>query len=194
MSNKGIEEFSKLMSVLDDAEKGVVRKEITSGSVKSMDDILNRYNKALNEASELVGNTTDKRLKQVKDSKIVSESVIKIGDYSIIKENGLYSLLDENDTVLVDNVLVYETVYSIASHLYQGKTFSSSKIVSLLHNNSRYEKHLAEAKMSRANFNKYKNNNDYVMMDIEHTKFEENKHRAKIYKKNILHEYNNLGK
>ena len=125
---------------------------------------------------------------------MVSENTITIGPYKIEKVEGTYSLYDEYGSVLVDDVLLYETVYSIASHLYKGKTFSSSKIVGLLNNNSRYEKHLTEAKMNKKNYNKYKQEHDFDGMDIENTKFEENKFRAKNFKNNILKEYKNLGK
>ena len=180
MSDKGVQEFDKLMSVLNDAENGVKRDtSVSSSGVKEV---------------EKYSSKSDKTLDQIKDTKMVSENTITIGPYKIEKVEGTYSLYDEYGSVLVDDVLLYETVYSIASHLYKGKTFSSSKIVGLLNNNSRYEKHLTEAKMNKKNYNKYKQEHDFDGMDIENTKFEENKFRAKNFKNNILKEYKNLGK
>ena len=194
MSDKGVQEFDKLMSVLNDAENGVKRDtSVSSSGVKSMDEILKRFNSAVEEV-EKYSSKSDKTLDQIKDTKMVSENTLTIGPYKIEKVEGTYSLYDEYGSVLVDDVLLYETVYSIASHLYKGKTFSSSKIVGLLNNNSRYEKHLTEAKMNKKNYNKYKQEHDFDGMDIENTKFEENKFRAKNFKNNILKEYKNLGK
>jgi hypothetical protein len=194
MSNKSIQEFDKLMSVLNDAENGVKREtSVSESGVKSMDEILKRFNSAVEEV-EKYSSKGDKTLNQIKDTKMISENAITIGPYKIEKVEGTYSLYDEYGSVLVDDVLLYETVYSIASHLYKGKTFSSSKIVGLLNNNSRYEKHLTEARMNKKNYNKYKQEHDFDGMDIENTKFEENKFRAKSFKQNILKEYKNLGK
>ena len=194
MSNKSIQEFDKLMSVLNDAENGVKREtSVSESGVKSMDEILKRFNSAVEEV-EKYSSKGDKTLDQIKDTKMISENAITIGPYKIEKVEGTYSLYDEYGSVLVDDVLLYETVYSIASHLYKGKTFSSSKIVGLLNNNSRYEKHLTEARMNKKNYNKYKQEHDFDGMDIENTKFEENKFRAKNFKNNILKEYKNLGK
>jgi hypothetical protein len=192
-SNRSVSEFNKLMDVLSDAENGVCRSNTDQHGVKSMDNILRNFNNAVNEVSNL-STKPDKEMSQIKDTQMVSENTLRIGDYQIEKDDGTYTLLDENGIVLVDNVLLYETVYAIATHLYQGKTFSSSKIVSLLYNNSRYEKHLHEARFNKTNYNKYKTDSEFDMMDIETTKFEENKHRAKLFKRNILNEYNNLGK
>lgn len=192
-NSNGVDAFNKLMSVLDDAEHGRQPTKVSSQGAKSMDDILRNFNNAISEVSDL-SQKSDKKIDQIKDTEMVAENTLRIGDYRIQKDEGTYSLVDENGVVLVDNVLLYETVYSIATHLYQGKTFSSSKIVSLLHNNDRYEKHISEARMNKRNYSKYKNDDDFDMMDIENTKFEENKHRAKTIKHNILNEYRNLGK
>lgn len=192
--NRSVEEFNKLMSVLDDAENGVQRStSVSESGAKSMDEILKRFNSAVEEV-EKYSSRGDKTLDQIKDTKMVSENAITIGPYKIEKVEGTYSLYDEYGSVLVDDVLLYETVYSIASHLYKGKTFSSSKIVTLLNNNSRYEKHLSEARLNKRNYNKYKQEDDFDSMDIENTKFEENKYRAQNFKKHILTEYKNLGK
>lgn len=193
MSNNGIDAFNKLMGVLDDAENGRKREDVSEQGAKSMDDILRNFNNAVTQVSGL-SQKSDKRIDQIKDTELVAEHTLRIGEYTIQKNDGEYSLIDENGVVLVDNVLLYETVYSIASHLYEGKTFSSSKIVSLLHNNGRYEKHINEARMNKRNYSKYKNEHDFDAMDLENTKFEENKHRAKTIKNNILNEYRNLGK
>jgi len=194
MSKKSVEEFDKLLNIMEDVENGVERPSVSASksSVQSMDEILQRFNSAVESVENLP--TQDKAIEQIKDTKVVSENAISIGPYKIEKVEGTYSLYDEYGSVLVDDVLLYETVYSIASHLYEGKTFSSSKIVSLLTSNNRYEKHLNEARLNKRNYNKYKEDSNFDGMDIENTKFEENKFRAKNFKNTILKEYKRLGK
>ena len=91
MSNKSVDEFEKLMSVMSDVENGVGPKaSVTANSVQSMDDILQRFNSVVEEV-EKYSSKGDTTMNQIKDTKMVSENAISIGPYKIEKVEGTYS-------------------------------------------------------------------------------------------------------
>lgn len=154
-------------------------------------DNLNRLGKVLD---ALMPPLTDKTLKRVKDTVVTGESTLRIGKYTICKTDNVYKLLDVDDDIILDNVVLYEAIYTIAAYLYQGKKFNSPEVVSVLEYSNRYDKHLYEAKMNKFNYDKYKANKDYDRMDIELAKFDENRIAAIRFRHKILNEYVNLGK
>ncbi|ASV44024.1 hypothetical protein PBI_SCTP2_9 [Salicola phage SCTP-2] len=160
---------------------------------KDMGQILDNFEKALSNISE---EDNDSVAQQIKDTKYnYNEESLSIGDFKIIKnEDKTYDLFDEDGRKLITQSLLYETVYNIASYLYQGHSFNSSKVLNILKLNEKYEKFVTDARMNKRNYNKYKKTGDFDKQDIEKAKFDENKTRALSFKRPIIESYRNFKK
>lgn len=183
--------MEKLLDVVREAE-AIVENEIPNDNVaRSMENLLRAINESLDERP---CRATDRALQILNDTHYMGEQKLRVGDCIIEKTNTGYQLSEDDGRILMADIALYETAYTIASYLHQGYIFNSHPIVNLLHYDNRYAKHVNEARDNQSLFNKYKRDNEFGRMDLMKTKFEENKFRAIQYKSRILMKYNALGK
>lgn len=170
-------------------------KSKESSNKKDMEQIIDNFSKALNQVPH-EDFSEDNQIKQIQDTTYDStDESLNIGEYKISKnEDSTYSLYDEDGKLLIENNVLYETVYNIASYLYQGYSFNSMKILNLLKLNEKYEKFISDARLNKSKFQKYKKQNNKHKQQLEKTRFDENKSRAMSFKKPIVESYKKITK
>lgn len=175
--------MERLLRVISDAEH--IDTTTTDSKAKSMEGILRSFNEAFDPT---IADSS------VQPAQYMGNQKLGIGAFVVEKTPDGYQLSEMSGRFLMSDITLYETAYTVATYLRQGCVYNSSPVINLLHDDSRYTKHLNEAKDNQELFNKYKHDKMFGRMDLMATKFEENKFRANRFKNKILTKYNALGK
>lgn len=160
-------------------------------SIQQMDRILKNFNRTIREA-ERYSPPDDISVQQLSETNIDKDSKrLSIGEYRIEKTEEGYSLF-ENEKEILSNVMLYESVYSIATQLYRGSHFNSYTVLKILKLNESYEKYITDARINKSMYKKHKALNESHEIDVVKSRFEENKNKAMTFKRQILKIYKTL--
>ena len=123
-----------------------------------------------------------------------TEKGVKVGAFSVEKnKEGRYDILDtRSDSVLFEDIQLYETVCCIANHLNEGKTINSQEIMEIIRINALFERNYTSAIQHKNSYQVAKRATNEGRMDIAQARFSQSKHEAGKYKRKISNLYENI--
>ena len=117
--------------------------DISPGVKRADIDAMSKIMKGFNEATTSVAHKVKKTITE----STRTEKGVSIGAFSVEKnKEDRYDILDtRSDTVLFEDIQLYETVCCIANHLNEGKTINSPEIMEIIRVNQLFERHYTSA-------------------------------------------------
>ena len=111
--------------------------DITPGVKRADVDAMAKIMKGFNEATTSVAYKVKKTITE----STKTDKGVKVGAFSVEKNNeDRYNIIDtRSDSILFEDIQLYETVCCIANHLNEGKTINSSEIMEIIKINELFE-------------------------------------------------------
>ena len=164
-----------------DISPGVKRAD-----VDAMAKIIAGFNEATTSVAHKVKKTITESTK--------TDKGVKVGAFSVEKnKEGRYDILDtRSDSVLFEDIQLYETVCCIANHLNEGKTINSQEIMEIIRINALFERNYTSAIQHKNSYQVAKRATNEGRMDIAQARFSQSKHEAGKYKRKISNLYENI--
>jgi len=164
--------------------------EISPGVKRADIDAMSKIMKGFNEATTSVAHKVKKTITE----STRTEKGVSIGAFSVEKnKEDRYDILDtRSDTVLFEDIQLYETVCCIANHLNEGKTINSPEIMEIIRVNQLFERHYTSAVQHKHSYQVAKRAVNEGRMDIAQARFSQSKHEASKLKRKISNLYENI--
>ena len=164
--------------------------DITPGVKRADVDAMAKIMKGFNEATTSVAHKVKKTITE----STKTEKGVKVGAFSVEKnEDSRYDILDtRSDSILFEDIQLYETVCCIANHLNEGKTINSSEIMEIIRFNELFERHYTSAVQHKHTYQVAKKSLNESRMDIAQARFSQAKHEAGKAKRNISNLYEQI--
>ncbi len=161
--------------------------DVTPGVKRSDIDAMSKIMKGFNEATTSVAYKVKKTITE----STKTEKGVKVGAFSVEKnDEDRYNILDSrSDSILFQDIQLYETVCCIANHLNEGKPINSSEITDIITINEKFERHYTGALQHKHSYQVAKKAMNEGRMDIAQAKSEAGKAKrriAKLYEEIIL--------
>ena len=144
-SQKDVSMMANLMKVMN-GETVKLQEDTTSTNPNHVDispgvkradvDAMAKIMAGFNEATTSVAHKVKKTITE----STKTEKGVKVGAFSVEKnKEGRYDILDtRSDSLLFQDIQLYETVCCIANHLNEGKTINSQEIMEIIRINDHY--------------------------------------------------------
>ena len=199
-SKKDIDLMSNLMKVMDGKKPTKLTEttkqdesssiDVTPGVKRSDIDAMSKIIKGFNEATTSVAHKVKKTISE----STKTEKGVKVGAFSVEKnKEDRYDILDtRSDSILFQDIQLYETVCCIANHLNEGKTINSIEIMKIIRINELFERNYTTAIQHKHSYQVAKRAVNEGRMDIAQARFSESKHEAGKYKRKISDLYENI--
>jgi len=164
--------------------------DISPGVKRADIDAMSKIMKGFNEATTSVAHKVKKTITE----STRTEKGVSIGAFSVEKnKEDRYDILDtRSDTVLFEDMQLYETVCCIANHLNEGKTINSPEIMEIIRVNQLFERHYTSAVQHKHSYQVAKRAVNEGRMDIAQARFSQSKHEASKLKRKISNLYENI--
>ena len=164
--------------------------DISPGVKRSDIDAMSKIMKGFNEATTSVAHKVKKTITE----STRTEKGVSIGAFSVEKnKEDRYDILDtRSDSVLFEDIQLYETVCCIANHLNEGKTINSPEIMEIIRINELFDRHYSSAIQHKNSYQVAKRAVNEGRMDIAQARFSQSKHEAGKYKRKISDLYENI--
>ena len=164
--------------------------DITPGVKRADVDAMAKIMKGFSEATTSVAH----KVKQTITESTKTEKGVKVGAFSVEKnKEGRYDILDtRSDSLLFQDIQLYETVCCIANHLNEGKTINSQEIMEIIRINEQFERNYTTAIQHKHSYQVAKRATNEGRMDIAQARFSQSKHEAGKYKRKISNLYENI--
>ena len=164
--------------------------DITPGVKRADVDAMAKIMKGFSEATTSVAH----KVKQTITESTKTEKGVKVGAFSVEKnKENRYDILDtRSDSLLFQDIQLYETVCCIANHLNEGKTINSSEIMEIIRINDEFERHYQNAVQHKHSYQVAKRAVNEGRMDIAQARFSQAKHQAGKHKRKISNLYENI--
>jgi hypothetical protein len=164
--------------------------DISPGVKRADIDAMSKIMKGFNEATTSVAHKVKKTITE----STRTEKGVSIGAFSVEKnKEDRYDILDtRSDTVLFEDIQLYETVCCIANHLNEGKTINSPEIMEIIRVNQLFERHYTSAVQHKHSYQVAKRAVNEGRMDIAQARFSQSKHEASKLKRKISNLYENI--
>mgnify|MGYP003652043857 FL=1 len=164
--------------------------DISPGVKRADIDAMSKIMKGFNEATTSVAHKVKKTITE----STRTEKGVSIGAFSVEKnKEDRYDILDtRSDTVLFEDIQLYETVCCIANHLNEGKTINSPEIMEIIRINQLFERHYTSAVQHKHSYQVAKRAVNEGRMDIAQARFSQSKHEASKLKRKISNLYENI--
>ena len=164
--------------------------DISPGVKRADIDAMSKIMKGFNEATTSVAHKVKKTITE----STRTEKGVSIGAFSVEKnKEDRYDILDtRSDTVLFEDIQLYETVCCIANHLNEGKTINSPEIMEIIRINQLFERNYTTAIQHKHSYQVAKRAVNEGRMDIAQARFSQSKHEAGKYKRKITNLYENI--
>jgi len=164
--------------------------DITPGVKRADVDAMAKIMAGFNEATTSVAHKVKKTITE----STKTEKGVKVGAFSVEKNaENRYNILDtRSDSVLFEDIQLYETVCCIANHLNEGKTINSSEIMEIIRINEMFERHYSSAVQHKHSYQVAKRAVNEGRMDIAQARFSQSKHEAGKAKRKISQLYENI--
>ena len=164
--------------------------DITPGVKRADVDAMARIMKGFSEATTSVAHKVKKTITE----STKTEKGVKVGAYSVEKnKEDRYDILDtRSDSILFQDIQLYETVCCIANHLNEGKTINSPEIMEIIRINQLFERHYTSAVQHKHSYQVAKRAVNEGRMDIAQARFSQSKHEASKLKRKISNLYENI--
>ena len=164
--------------------------DITPGVKRADVDAMANIMKGFAEATTSVAHKVKKTITE----STKTDKGVKVGAFSVEKnKEGRYDILDtRSDSVLFEDIQLYETVCCIANHLNEGKTINSQEIMEIIRINALFERNYTSAIQHKNSYQVAKRATNEGRMDIAQARFSQSKHEAGKYKRKISNLYENI--
>lgn len=164
--------------------------DISPGVKRADVDAMAKIMAGFNEATTSVAHKVKKTITE----STKTEKGVKVGAFSVEKnKEGRYDILDtRSDSVLFEDIQLYETVCCIANHLNEGKTINSQEIMEIIRINALFERNYTSAIQHKNSYQVAKRATNEGRMDIAQARFSQSKHEAGKYKRKISNLYENI--
>ena len=164
--------------------------DITPGVKRADVDAMANIMKGFAEATTSVAHKVKKTITE----STKTEKGVKVGAFSVEKnKEERYDILDtRSDSILFQDIQLYETVCCIANHLNEGKCINSSEIMEIIRINELFERNYTTAIQHKHSYQVAKRAVNEGRMDIAQARFSQSKHEASKYKRKISNLYENI--
>jgi hypothetical protein len=164
--------------------------DITPGVKRADVDAMANIMKGFAEATTSVAHKVKKTITE----STKTEKGVKVGAFSVEKnKEERYDILDtRSDSILFEDIQLYETVCCIANHLNEGKTINSPEIMEIIRINALFERNYTSAIQHKNSYQVAKRAVNEGRMDIAQARFSQSKHEAGKYKRKISNLYENI--
>ena len=164
--------------------------DITPGVKRADVDAMANIMKGFAEATTSVAHKVKKTITE----STKTEKGVKVGAFSVEKnKEERYDILDtRSDSILFEDIQLYETVCCIANHLNEGKTINSPEIMEIIRINELFERNYTTAIQHKHSYQVAKRAVNEGRMDIAQARFSQSKHEAGKYKRKISNLYENI--
>jgi hypothetical protein len=164
--------------------------DITPGVKRADVDAMAKIMAGFNEATTSVAHKVKKTITE----STKTEKGIQVGAFSVEKNTeNRYNILDtRSDSILFEDIQLYETVCCIANHLNEGKTINSPEIMKLIKINELFDRHYSNAVQHKHSYQVAKRAVNEGRMDIAQARFSQSKHEAAKAKRKISQLYENI--
>ena len=164
--------------------------DITPGVKRADVDAMARIMKGFSEATTSVAHKVKKTITE----STKTEKGVSIGAFSVEKnKEDRYDILDtRSDSLLFEDIQLYETVCCIANHLNEGKAINSLEIMKIIKLNDLFERHYNGAIQHKNSYQVAKRATNEGRMDIAQARFSESKDNASHAKRKISHLYEDI--
>jgi len=198
-SQKDVSMMANLMKVMN-GETVKLQEDTTSTNPNHVDispgvkradvDAMSKIMAGFNEATTSVAHKVKKTITE----STKTEKGVKVGAFSVEKnKEDRYDILDtRSDSVLFEDIQLYETVCCIANHLNEGKTINSQEIMEIIKINALFERNYTSAIQHKNSYQVAKRATNEGRMDIAQARFSQSKHEAGKYKRKISNLYENI--
>ena len=198
-SQKDVSMMANLMKVMN-GETVKLQEDTTSTNPNHVDispgvkradvDAMAKIMAGFNEATTSVAHKVKKTITE----STKTEKGVKVGAFSVEKnKEGRYDILDtRSDSLLFQDIQLYETVCCIANHLNEGKTINSQEIMEIIRINALFERNYTSAIQHKNSYQVAKRATNEGRMDIAQARFSQSKHEAGKYKRKISNLYENI--
>ena len=164
--------------------------DLTPGVKRADVDAMAKIMKGFSEATTSVAYKVKKTITE----STKTEKGVKVGAFSVEKNtDDRYDILDtRSDSILFEDIKLYETVCCIANHLNEGKTINSPEIMEIIRINETFERHYGSAVQHKHSYQVAKRAVNEGRMDIAQARFSQAKHEAGKAKRRISQLYENI--
>jgi len=164
--------------------------DISPGVKRADVDAMAKIMKGFSEATTSVAHKVKKTITE----STKTEKGVKVGAFSVEKnKESRYDILDtRSDSILFEDIQLYETVCCIANHLNEGKTINSPEIMEIIRINQLFERNYTTAIQHKHSYQVAKRAVNEGRMDIAQARFSQSKHEAGKYKRKISNLYENI--
>ena len=164
--------------------------DITPGVKRADVDAMANIMKGFAEATTSVAHKVKKTITE----STKTEKGVKVGAFSVEKnKEERYDILDtRSDSILFEDIQLYETVCCIANHLNEGKTINSPEIMEIIRINALFERNYTSAIQHKNSYQVAKRAVNEGRMDIAQARFSQSKHQAGKYKRKISNLYEDI--
>ena len=199
-SKADVDFMSKMRKVMSGEKVALNEKSTQSNSSQAVDitpgvkradvDAMARIMKGFSEATTSVAHKVKKTITE----STKTEKGVKVGAFSVEKnKEDRYDILDtRSDSILFQDIQLYETVCCIANHLNEGKTINSTEIMEIIRINELFERNYTTAIQHKHSYQVAKRAVNEGRMDIAQARFSQSKHEAGKYKRKISDLYENI--
>ena len=164
--------------------------DISPGVKRADVDAMAKIMRGFSEATTSVAHKVKKTITE----STKTEKGVKVGAFSVEKnKEERYDILDtRSNSVLFEDIQLYETVCCIANHLNEGKTINSPEIMEIIRINALFERNYTTAIQHKHSYQVAKRATNEGRMDIAQARFSQSKHEAGKYKRKISNLYENI--
>ena len=201
-SRKEVDLMSNLMKMMNGQEPTTITETTihgepidkpidTSPGVKRTDiDAMSKIMKGFSEATTSVAHKVKKTITE----STKTNKGVKVGAFSVEKnKEDRYDILDtRSDSILFEDIQLYETVCCIANHLNEGKAINSPEIMEIIRINELFERNYMTAIQHKHSYHVAKRAVNEGRMDIAQARFSQSKHEAGKHKRKITNLYENI--
>ena len=201
-SRKEVDLMSNLMKMMNGQEPTTITETTihgepidkpidTSPGVKRTDiDAMTKIMKGFAEATTSVAHKVKKTITE----STKTDKGVKVGAFSVEKnKEDRYDILDtRSDSILFEDIQLYETVCCIANHLNEGKAINSPEIMEIIRINELFERNYMTAIQHKHSYHVAKRAVNEGRMDIAQARFSQSKHEAGKHKRKITNLYENI--
>ena len=201
-SRKEVDLMSNLMKMMNGQEPTTITETTihgepidkpidTSPGVKRTDiDAMSKIMKGFSEATTSVAHKVKKTITE----STKTDKGVKVGAFSVEKnKEDRYDILDtRSDSILFEDIQLYETVCCIANHLNEGKAINSPEIMEIIRINELFERNYMTAIQHKHSYHVAKRAVNEGRMDIAQARFSQSKHEAGKHKRKITNLYENI--
>jgi len=199
-TKKDIDLMANLMKVVDGKKptklteaiknNGTSPVDVTSGVKRSDIDAMSKIIKGFEKATSNVA----AKVKTTISESTKTDKGVNVGAFSVEKNaESRYDILDRrSNSILFEDIQLYESVCCIAKHLNEGKPINSSEISDIIKLNDSFERHYTGAIQHKHSYQVAKRSKNGGRMDIAQARFSESKNSASHAKRKITELYEDI--